>query len=54
MLPQRFERCARRFPNLEWQEKVDVFELAVQYPEAFARAYDPASGQMYSEFIVQE
>lgn len=35
-------------------EKVDVFELAKQYPEAFSRAFDPACGQLASEFIVSE
>ena len=35
-------------------EKVDVFELARQYPEAFGRAFDPATGQVASEFIVEE
>ena len=34
-------------------EKVDVFELAKQYPEAFARTFDPATGQVASDFIVE-
>ena len=34
-------------------EKVDVFQLAAQYPEAFGRAYDPASGVVVDEFIVE-
>ena len=28
-------------------EKVDVFELAKQYPEAFSRPYDPATGPLH-------
>ena len=28
-------------------EKVDVFELAKQYPEAFGRPYDPATGPLH-------
>ncbi|MEQ3363250.1 molybdopterin-dependent oxidoreductase [Raoultibacter massiliensis] len=34
-------------------EKVDVFQLAEQYPEAFGRAYDPASGVVVDEYIVE-
>ena len=33
-------------------EKVDVFELAKQYPEAFARDYDPEVGLVASARIV--
>ena len=32
-------------------EKVDVFELAKQYPEAFNRPYDPAEGVDISSWI---
>jgi len=35
-------------------EKVDVFGLARQYPEAFSREYDPADGMHVSGFIVRE
>lgn len=30
-------------------EKVDVFELAAQYPEAFSRPYDPETGPLHIE-----
>lgn len=35
-------------------EKVDVFELAKQYPEAFSREYDPESGLVVGAFSVKE
>ena len=35
-------------------KKVDVFELAKQYPEAFNRPYDPAEGMLASGRIVKE
>lgn len=34
-------------------EKVDIFEIAKQYPEAFARDYDPACGLVASARIVE-
>jgi trimethylamine-N-oxide reductase (cytochrome c) len=34
-------------------EKVDVFELARQYPEAFGRKYDPGVGVSIDNFILQ-
>jgi trimethylamine-N-oxide reductase (cytochrome c) len=34
-------------------EKVDVFELAKQYPEAFAKAYEPQTGQIAIASIVE-
>lgn len=34
-------------------EKVDVFELAKQYPEAFGRDYDPAEGPQPSARIIE-
>jgi len=35
-------------------EKVDVFALAEQYPEAFSRAYSPGVGQIAADYIVGE
>ena len=35
-------------------EKVDVFELAKQYPEAFSRPYDPAEGVEITSWIQEE
>ena len=35
-------------------EKVDVFELAKQYPEAFSREYDPAEGVAFGNWIVEQ
>lgn len=35
-------------------EKVDVFELAAQYPEAFARTCDSANGQVAADYIIGE
>lgn len=35
-------------------EKVDVFELAKQYPEEFARPFDPGCGLTVAPFIVEE
>lgn len=32
-------------------EKVDVFELAKQYPEAFGRPYDPAEGVEITSWV---
>ena len=34
-------------------EKVDVFKLAQEYPEAFERAYDPACGLVATARIVE-
>ena len=34
-------------------EKVDVFALAKQYPEAFARDYDPADGLQAQARIIK-
>jgi trimethylamine-N-oxide reductase (cytochrome c) len=34
--------------------KVDVFELAAQYPDEFNRAYDPAYGLVASAYLVDE
>lgn len=31
-------------------EKVDVFDLADQYPEAFNKPYDPATGPLHTEY----
>lgn len=31
-------------------EKVDVFELAKEYPEAFSKPYDPETGTLFMEF----
>ena len=33
-------------------EKVDVFELAKQYPEAFGRPYDPDFGVLQDTWFV--
>jgi trimethylamine-N-oxide reductase (cytochrome c) len=35
-------------------EKVDVFELAKQYPEEFSRPYDPAFGLRVDSMIIEE
>lgn len=35
-------------------KKVDVFELAGQYPEAFARSYDVECGRVLDSLIVEE
>lgn len=35
-------------------EKVDVFELARQYPEAFSKKYDRATGQIAEAVIIEE
>ena len=35
-------------------EKVDVFELAAQYPEAFGRPYDPAEGVEISSWMQED
>ena len=35
-------------------EKVDVFELAKQYPEAFNRPYDPDFGVMQDAWFIEE
>jgi len=35
-------------------EKVDVFALAAQYPEAFSKKYDPATGQIAEAVIIEE
>ena len=35
-------------------KKVDVFELAEQYPEAFARSYDAECGRVLDSLIVEE
>ena len=35
-------------------EKVDVFELAEQYPEAFSRPFDTAVGQITASALVEE
>lgn len=35
-------------------EKVDVFELAKQYPEEFGRAYDPETGPVASARVIEE
>lgn len=35
-------------------EKVDVFELAAQYPEAFARTCDASNGQVAADYIISE
>ena len=35
-------------------EKVDVAALAAEYPEAFARDYDPAAGLVATARIVTE
>lgn len=35
-------------------KKVDVFELAKQYPEAFEREFDPEIGLIVNSFIVKE
>lgn len=32
-------------------EKVDVFELAEQYPEAFGRDYEPQYGQSLASWV---
>ena len=34
-------------------EKVDVFELAKQYPEAFSRKYDPETGVIVDAWIAE-
>ena len=34
-------------------EKVDVFELARRYPEAFGRDYDPADGLRVSAWMAE-
>ncbi len=34
-------------------EKVDVFELAPRYPEAFGRDYDPADGLRVSAWMAE-
>lgn len=35
-------------------EKVDVFALAEQYPEAFSKVYDKATGQIADAVIIKE
>lgn len=35
-------------------EKVDVLELAAQYPEQFSRDYDPANGLIATAYILKE
>ena len=35
-------------------EKVDVFQLAEQYPEAFGRPYDPHNGVKMHNWIQEE
>ncbi len=35
-------------------EKVDVFKLAEQYPEAFSKKYDKATGQIAEAVIIEE
>ena len=35
-------------------EKVDVFELAKQYPEAFGRTFDPTQGPDITNWIIEE
>ena len=35
-------------------EKVDVFELAKQYPEAFGRPYDPETGPLHIQRLIEE
>ena len=35
-------------------KKVDVFELAEQYPEAFARSYDAECGRVLDSLIGEE
>ncbi len=35
-------------------EKVDVFQLAKQYPEAFSRTYDPGCGLICDAYMVEE
>ncbi|MGI6217298.1 MAG: molybdopterin-dependent oxidoreductase [Coriobacteriales bacterium] len=50
------ENCAGEVTSgyLVGIEKVDVFELAREYPEAFGRMYDPECGQVCAEFIVDD
>lgn len=47
--------CAGEVTNsfLVGVRKVDVFELAKQYPEAFARSYDPEYGRVPDNMIVE-
>ena len=35
-------------------EKVDVFELAAQYPEAFSKPYDPLTGPLHIQYVMAE
>ena len=35
-------------------EKVDVFELARQYPEAFSKVYDKDTGQVAETVIIMD
>lgn len=50
------KNCAGEVTNgfLAGIEKVDVFELAEQYPEQFNRAYDPDCGLIPDSWIVKE
>ncbi len=47
--------CAGEVTNsfLVGVKKVDVFELAKKYPEAFSRSYDPDFGRTYNSAIVE-
>ena len=47
------KNCAGEVTNsfLVGIEKVDVFELAAKYPEAFSRKYDPETGILIDAFI---
>ena len=50
------KNCAGEATNsfLVGVQKVDVFELAKQYPEEFSRTFDPEWGQIFNDYIVEE
>ena len=50
------KNCAGEATNsfLVGVKKVDPFELAKQYPEAFSRTCDPDWGQVVADYIIEE